>query len=105
MRLRFFALVMVAVSLACKPHASEGLDRDTFVDVIAELRKAAREYPDSSTFDQHKADLLREKGVTDSALADFVRIHNPDTRYMAQVWEAVDRLVNPPAGTPADTTH
>jgi hypothetical protein len=92
---RVIAIVLFVGAFACRPAEPEGLDRDTFVDVIVALRKAAREFPDSTTFDVRKAALLREAGVTDSTLAAFIRIHNGDARFMAAVWDSIDRKVNP----------
>jgi len=103
---RLLAILLLVGASACRPAGPEGLDRDTFIDVVVELRKAAREYPDSSTFDIRKSAVLREAGVTDSTLAEFIRIHNADTRFMAAVWDSIDRRVNPPAGgEAADTVH
>jgi len=102
---RFLAIVIATGFLACGPSEPGGLDRDKFIDVIVELRKAAREYPDSATFDVHKTAILAEAGVTDSVLTEFIRIHNADTRYMAEIWETVDQRVNPTPGQAADTVR
>jgi hypothetical protein len=101
---RLIAMILFVGAFACRPAEPEGLDRDTFIDVVVALRKAARENPDSNAFDIQKAALLGEAGVTDSTLAEFIRIHNGDTRYMAAVWDSIDRKLNPPADAAAVDT-
>lgn len=79
------------------------MDRDEFIEVMIELRLAAREFTDPSAFDSRKAEILQNAGISDSTLVQFVRAHERDPEYMADIWEFIDEQVNPPAFE-SDTT-
>jgi hypothetical protein len=73
------------------------IDRDAFIEVMIELRLAAREFRDPSAFDSRKDQILADAGVSDSTLMRFVRAHQDDPEYMSEIWERIDEQVNPPA--------
>jgi hypothetical protein len=103
---RVIAFVLAIGILACRNGEPSGLGRDTFIDVVVQLRRAAVQYPDSALFDAHRAEILREAGVTDSMMNTFVARHNRDVQFMTEVWDSVDRRLNPPPSTESpDTVH
>jgi hypothetical protein len=73
------------------------IDRDAFIDVMIELRLAAREFQDPSAFDSRKEEILAQAGISDSTLMQFVRAHQNDPEYMSEIWEVIDQEVNPPS--------
>lgn len=79
------------------------IDRDEFIEVMIELRLAAREFRDPSAFDSRKEQILADAGISDSTLMHFVRAYRNDPGFMSEIWEEIDRQVNPPA-LEADTT-
>jgi hypothetical protein len=76
------------------------IERDEFIEVMVELRLAAREFTDPSAFDSRKAEILVAAGVTDSTLIQFARAHQRDPAYMSSIWEIVDERVNSPPFEP-----
>jgi hypothetical protein len=88
-------VVLVLLLSGCGSEPIAPIDRDTFVQVMAELRDAGRTLSDTSAFDARRREILDAAGVTDSMLMAFVRIHAPNAEYMAEVWDSVDARVNP----------
>lgn len=84
---------------ACAPREQpDEISEQVFVDVLTELRRAAREHPDDITaFEAERDRVLAEAGVTDSALFRFVRARRDDPRALYEVWDSVGgRLRAPP---------
>lgn len=100
---RFSAILIAALMMACRP-AETGIDRSVFIEVMVELRQAAKETTDSGAFDVRRRAILEQAGVTDSSLAAFVDRHTRDARYMAEVWDSIDRRLSPTEAS-ADTTQ
>jgi hypothetical protein len=103
--LRALAFVALVALLACRPAETGGIDRSTFIDVMVQLREAAREFPDSAAFDARRHAILVEASLTDSALNAFVVQHNADAHFMAEVWDSVDRRINPTEAAVPDTVR
>jgi hypothetical protein len=89
-------LILGLLLFGCGPAEPAGLDRDVFINVMVDLRQAAKLFPDSSMFDSRKQAIMREAGVTDSALAAFLASHIGDAPYMTAVWDTIDKRLNPP---------
>ncbi|MGH7578141.1 MAG: hypothetical protein ACREM1_23870 [Longimicrobiales bacterium] len=68
----------------------EPMPRETFVEVIVELRRAATENASQAEFDARKAEILEEANVTDSALVEYARLHGRQLEHMAAVWDSVN---------------
>ena len=84
---------------ACAPREpTDGISEQLFVDVLTELRRAAREHPEDITAFQAERDrILTEAGVTDSALVRFVRARRDDPRALYEIWDSVaGRMRAPP---------
>ncbi|MGH7502807.1 MAG: hypothetical protein ACREL7_13760 [Longimicrobiales bacterium] len=91
------ALLALALAAGCgRAGPTAPMDRDAFIEVMTELRLAAREFKDPSAFDARKADILAAAGVTDSTLMQFVRVYREDPEFMSLIWEEVDERLNPP---------
>ena len=95
--------VLLTVAACGGRSPTTPLDREAFIEVMIELRTAAREFRDPSAFDSRKAQILTDAGITDSTLMQFVRAHRDDPEYMSEIWERIDQQVNPPA-LQTDTT-
>lgn len=96
----WLATGMLAAACGNEPEAP--IDRQTFEDVMVELRKAVED-ADSAAFAERRREILESAGVTDSALLAFVRIHEVDLEYMAEVWESIDARVNELDADESDT--
>jgi hypothetical protein len=72
------------------------VSRDTFIEVIVALRAAATEAGSAENYSTERERILREHGVTDSALVDFVRVHGADPRRMALIWDTIAGRLRPP---------
>lgn len=68
----------------------EPMPRETFVEVMAELRRAVSQNPSQAEFEARKAEILAEANVTDSALVEYVRLYAHRLDHMAEVWDSVN---------------
>lgn len=70
------------------------LETDTFIDVMVQLRRAQTYQTTPAEFEQRRAEILREAGVTDSVLVQWARVRGTDVTFMAEVWDSINaRLV------------
>lgn len=83
---------MLLVSVAgCQREAEPaGLPQSRFIEVMVELRKAAREVADSAAFAARKQQILADKGVTEEQLRTFLTTHIRDLDHLAAVWESIN---------------
>lgn len=95
-------LTVALAAVACGGSPDTPIDRQTFEDVMVELRQAV-EGADSVEFAERRRAILETSGVTDSVLLAFVRAHEADLDYMSQVWESIDARVNGPSANASDT--
>jgi hypothetical protein len=65
------------------------MSRETFVEVVVALRRAAVDGPSVEEFEARKAQILAEAGVTDSLLVTYVRSQR-NARDLAELWELVN---------------
>jgi hypothetical protein len=103
-RARRALLVAAAVgALSCDASAPiEPMPRETFIEVMAELRVAARTADAQPEFEQRRRQILEDAGVTDSALVAFVRMHGRDLPLLAEVWDSVEARIGARLGEDAD---
>lgn len=94
MKGRTWALPLLILTVGCAPEAPPTMDRDAFIDVMIELRKAERESGDETAFAERRDEILGAAQVTDSMLIAFARIRGRDPGFMAAVWDSIDRVVN-----------
>ena len=72
------------------------LDRDTFVEIMVELRMAALEQPDAALAPTDRARILQDHDVTEDDLIAFARVHGDDPSFMAEVWREIEQGLNVP---------
>lgn len=90
-RVALSAVAAVLVLASCHDEqAVEPMPRETFVEVIVELRRAATQNPTQAEFEARKEEILEEANVTDSALVEYVRLHGHELERMAEVWDSVN---------------
>lgn len=86
----FAALIAAALALnACGGNTTEPLPREQFIEVMAELRRAAHG-ASPEEFEARKAVILQDANVSDSALVQYVRAHAGRLDQMAEVWDSVN---------------
>jgi hypothetical protein len=80
------------VSLAGCERASEpaGLPQSRFIDVMVELRKAARGVQDTAVFAARRQQVLADAGVTEEQLRAYLTTHIRDLDHLAAVWESIN---------------
>jgi hypothetical protein len=97
LRLRPRAAVLLAVcTVLVLPSGCErgepvgpAIPTETFIDVMVALRLAAVDGASSEEFAERREEILRDAGVTDSALVAFVRVWGDDPQRMAAIWDSV----------------
>jgi predicted protein tyrosine phosphatase len=84
-------LAVAAASAGCRPDATAPatIPQATFVDVMVALRQAADTLHEVEEFRAEQERILRQAGVTDSALMEFVRVHGRDPQRMAMIWDTI----------------
>jgi hypothetical protein len=96
-RLRHRAAVLLAVCAVlvlptgCGRGEPESptIPTETFIDVMVALRLAAVEGASSEEFEERREQILRDAGVTDSALVAYVRVWGDNPQRMAAIWDSV----------------
>ena len=93
-----FAPLLLVLAAACADSAPMApMSRETFIDVMVELRRAAAQDTSQAAFEASKGRILEAAGVTDSALIEYVRLNAARIEFMAEVWDSVDaRLIAAP---------
>lgn len=94
---RAAALLLTAALFACG-HVDDGtgIDQSEFVDVVVELRRAARSSPDPATFHARRQQILHDAGIGDAQLRAYVQAHSRDFEHMAAVWESINVRLSTP---------
>lgn len=99
--LALLALAIVPM-LACADDDAPvtGLTRETFADVIVELRTAEREAlgtdSASAVYERRKAEILERHGTSEAELREFVQGSTRDLQELEDLWEEIaDRLREP----------
>lgn len=87
-------LTALLLAASCGPRAPEVMDREAFIDVMVQLRRAELEAEGAAAFTARRDEILDAAGVTDSMLVAFSRAHGLDAEYMAAVWDSIDTVVN-----------
>jgi hypothetical protein len=91
------ALMLLALSACAESAPSEPMPRETFIDVMVQLRRAAAQDSSQAAFDAARARILEQAGVTDSALLAYVRAYGRRLDFLAELWDTVDaRLIVQP---------
>lgn len=89
--------VLVAGLLACGGAApNEPMTRDTFVQVMVDLRRAAAAAASQEEFAARRAEILRQAGVSDSALLEYTRVHAGELDHMSALWDSIDARLSRP---------
>lgn len=82
------------------------MSRETFVEVMVELRKAALQDTSQSAFEVSRTRILERAGITDSLLLEYVRLHASRVEVLAEIWDSVDaRLIAPPDTTTEESAE
>lgn len=90
--LRSLLRLLFVVALAgCARDAAEetAIDRDTFVETYAELRRAALESRGGPDFQARKDEILARRQTTEEELRDFLRAHADDPEFLAGLWKEI----------------
>jgi hypothetical protein len=91
MKRSILVLAAVFALVDCGDGAPVGpIPRVTFIQVVAELRRAAMEASSEEDFQARKERILSDAGVTDSLLVEYVRVHGGRLEHMAEVWDSID---------------
>ena len=67
------------------------IDRETFVTIYVDLRKAALSAIEGRISDAATQEILEAHGVSEEDLLAFAEAHGPEIEYMASLWDEVDR--------------
>lgn len=100
MRLLLSILTLIAVLAACDrnapPEVAPGtLDPVVFADVMGELAVARIEaLPDSASYRQRRAEILRSAGVTEEDLRRFAAVRGSDPDLVRDVYERIGARVD-----------
>ena len=68
---------------------SSRLDRETFIEVYVELRRAEQEAGTPEAFHARKQEILERYGTTPDALLEFIERHGQNVKYMAELWDTI----------------
>jgi hypothetical protein len=71
------------------------ISTDRFISVIVALREAAAQTEDAAAFATERDRILRDAGVTDSALVEFARVHSRDVHRMRAIWDTIAVRLTP----------
>lgn len=86
-----YAIAALFVLASCRGEQPiEPMPRETFIEVIVELRRATTGAATQAEFEARKAEILESANVTDSALVEYVRLHGRVLEHMAEVWDSVN---------------
>ena len=94
---------------ATEPGGEKTIDRETFVDVYVELRRAALATGGEALTPGQRQEVLDEHGVSEEDLLTFALVHGGDTELMREVWSEVEERLEAldeqgrPRSPPPDT--
>ena len=90
-RRTIFLCVLLALLAGCERETEPaGLPQSRFIQVMVELRKAARGVQDSAAFEARKQQVLADAGVTEAQLRAYLAAHVRDLDHLAAVWESIN---------------
>lgn len=87
------ALTALATASACGPPR-DGLDEETYVEVMAHLTVAGIRHVDEDRADSARAHVLDRFGVPPEELVAFAERHGDDVAYMTEIWQAIQARVD-----------
>jgi hypothetical protein len=82
----------------CTGGATTALSDERFIDTVIELRQAAiahRDDPDA--YVARKDEILRDAGVDETMIREYVEVHGSDLQHMARIWTAINERMSEPA--------
>jgi hypothetical protein len=83
--------IFLAALAGCERETEPaGLPHSRFIQVMVELRKAARGVQDSAAFEARKQQVLADAGVTEAQLRAYLAAHIRDLDHLAAVWESIN---------------
>lgn len=93
---RVLALAAIfAVPFGCaRDPGAPAIEPETYVDVMVALRLADNQTSSEAEFVERREQILRDAGVTDSVLVQWVRAHGQDLRLMAELWDTINARLN-----------
>jgi hypothetical protein len=86
----FLCTLLVSFAGCDRPTEPAGLAQSRFIDVMVELRKAARGMQDTVAFAARKQAILTDAGVTEAQLRAYLTTHIRDLDHLAAVWESIN---------------
>jgi hypothetical protein len=88
------ALGLVLLVLRCGPGSSSGLSEDQFVEVYVQLSMAKQMFgPDSLRWGEERERILKEAGVSQKEMDQFISHLSEEPYRWAEVWKKiVERL-------------
>ncbi|HET9948488.1 MAG TPA: hypothetical protein VFQ22_06180 [Longimicrobiales bacterium] len=99
-RLAAAPALLLALATACGSGESalppDLIDRETFVEVYVDLRRAALEAEGDTLTPALRDEILARHGVEARQLLDFAEVHGRDVELMRAIWDDVDERLFPP---------
>ncbi len=93
-------LLPLLVLFACKRDASSAdknaLNRDKFIQVYTELRKAQGKSQSDAEFQNQKRQILQKAGVSDQQMQQFVKANVDDVKLLADVFDTISNRLSQP---------
>jgi hypothetical protein len=97
MRYPLFAVGAILL-FGCTDGATTALSEERFIVTVAELRQAAiAHHDDPDAYVARKNEILREAGVDETMIRQYVEVHGSDLQHMARIWTAVNERMTEPA--------
>lgn len=83
--------ILLATIAGCERESEPaGLPQSRFIEVMVELRRAARGVQDTTAFAARKQQILTDAGVTEEQLRAYLATHMRDLDHLAAVWESIN---------------
>lgn len=86
---RRWVVAAALLAAGCEAEPTEPVTREQFIDVMTEIRRIDMDTDAAAEFDTRRDSILRESGVTDSALVDFARLHGREIGFMSEIWDSI----------------
>ena len=88
--MRFFLGLVLLLGACAGEEGTLAATDEQFIETIVELRRAALEAgADTARFEDLRAAILEERGVTEDDLRAYVAGHADDLRHMATIWDTI----------------
>src|SRR5687768_2203744 len=107
MRIASLLIVIMLITAACDRApsgvtAAGGIRSEQFVDVYVKLMRTQNVPGSAANFEQRKQKVLKDAGVTEKQLQEFVQNHAADISMMAVVWDTIQtRIARASSAVPA----